>query len=74
MSQNEHKPFPPSILRIPEPEPSSRRTIIIEDSLWAVAKHLGRGNATAGIRQLLLWAATQGDREDAGTGGDAPGT
>jgi hypothetical protein len=73
MSQNEHKPFPPSILRIPEPEPSSRRTIIIEDSLWAVAKHLGRGNATAGIRQLLLWAATQSKGGDSGVGSDTEG-
>lgn len=32
----------------------SRRNIMIEDELWALAQKLGDGNASAGIRKALL--------------------
>ncbi len=51
----------------PEVERTERRTISIEPSLWAIARSIGRGNASAGVRWLLQQA-----REGQNTGSREP--
>lgn len=56
-------------VRIPHVEPLKPRSIKLEDSLWEVAKHIGNGNASAGIRAILRGAS---QREDSSVGEHTP--
>lgn len=55
-----NNPIPYANVRVPYVEALKPRSVKLEDSLWEVARKIGNGNASAGIRAILR-SAGQGE-------------